>query len=170
MTCFYEEKAKKNFFLKKRIQNGRLKKSAFFKIANCQDFFVKISWISPWVRRIDWCEGHWFISTYMDVRLSNIRAKTGKKCNICVFRLFLPFFGDFEKCTFFESAILIFFCFFPMKISQSLLVSKDGSKFWSSQEWQHFLTHAKNFEGECNTVVCIKVRTAYFLRFWKNHP
>ena len=23
-------------------------------------------------------------------RLSNIRAKTGKKCNICVFRLFLP--------------------------------------------------------------------------------
>ena len=69
--------------------------------------------------------------------------------------------GDFEKCTFFESAILIFFsrkfffffCFFLMKISQSLLVSKDGSKFWSSQKWQHFLTHAKHFEGECNVYV-----------------
>ena len=66
--------------------------------------------------------------------------------------------GDFEKCTFFESAILnfffqkkIFFCFFPMKISQSLLVSKDGSKFWSSQMWRHFLTHAKHFDGECNS-------------------
>jgi hypothetical protein len=51
---------------------------------------VKISWIVPWVSRIDWCEGHWFISTYMAVRLSNIRAKTIEKCNICVFRLFLP--------------------------------------------------------------------------------
>ena len=42
--------------------------------------------------------------------------------------------GDFEKRCFFESAILnfffwIFFCFFPMITSQSLLVSKDGSKF-----------------------------------------
>ena len=42
-----------------------------------------------------------------------------------------------------------FFCFFPMKISQSLLVSKDGSKFWSSQTWQHFLTHTKHSWGEC---------------------
>ena len=64
------------FFFEKKIQNGRLKKSAFFKIANSQNFFVKISWIGPWVRRIDWCEGHWFISTYMAVRLSDIRAKT----------------------------------------------------------------------------------------------
>jgi hypothetical protein len=38
---------------KKKIQNGRLKKSAFFKIANPQNFFVKISWIGPWVSRID---------------------------------------------------------------------------------------------------------------------
>ena len=36
-----------------------------------------------------------------------------------------------------------------MKISQSLLVSKDGSKFWSSQTWQHFLTHTKHSWGEC---------------------
>ena len=43
----------------------------------------------------------------------------------------------------------IFFFFFPMKISQSLLVSKDCSKFWSSQTWQHFLTHTKHSWGEC---------------------
>ena len=101
------KKQKKNFFSKKKIQNGRLKKTTFFKIAKSQNFFARISQIGPWVSRIDWCEGHWFISTYMAVRLSDIRAKTGKKCN-------------FE----------FFFCFFSMKISQSLLVSKDGSKFW----------------------------------------
>ena len=33
----------KNFFEKKKIQNGRFKKSAFFKIANSQKNFVKIS-------------------------------------------------------------------------------------------------------------------------------
>ena len=55
----------------------------FFKIANSQNLFVKISWIGPWVRRIDWCEGHWLSSTYIVVRLSDIRAKTGKKCIFC---------------------------------------------------------------------------------------
>ena len=34
-------------------QNGKLKKTAFFKIANSQKFFVKISQIGPWVSRID---------------------------------------------------------------------------------------------------------------------
>ena len=36
--------------------------------------------------------------------------------------------GHFE---FFFSKKKFFFCFIPMKKSQSLLVSKDGSKFWS---------------------------------------
>ena len=61
----------------------------------------------------------------------------------------------------------IFFCFFPMKISQSLLVSKDGSKIWSSQMWQHFLTHAKHFEGECITqsqqTILIRTCLPFFL-------
>ena len=39
MTDFHGDQAKKI------IQNGRLKKSAIFKIANSQNFFVKISWI-----------------------------------------------------------------------------------------------------------------------------
>ena len=61
----------------------------FFKIVNSRNLFVKISWIGPWVSRIDWCEGHWCGSTYMVVRLSDISSKTGKKCIFCVFRLFL---------------------------------------------------------------------------------
>ena len=58
-------------------QNGRLKKTEFFNSANSQYFFVKISWIGPWVSRIDWCEGHQSYSTYMAVRLSNISSKKG---------------------------------------------------------------------------------------------
>jgi hypothetical protein len=46
-------KQKKNIFFDKKIQNGRLKKIEFFKIANSQFLFVKISWIGPWVSRID---------------------------------------------------------------------------------------------------------------------
>jgi hypothetical protein len=44
---FSWEVSKKYFFLEKKNQNGRLKKTAFFKIANSQNFFVEISWIGP---------------------------------------------------------------------------------------------------------------------------
>jgi hypothetical protein len=77
------------FFIFFKFQNGRLKKSAFFKIANSQKKFVKISGIGPWVSRIDWCEGHWCGSNYMVVRLSDKSSKTGKKCIFGVFRHFL---------------------------------------------------------------------------------
>ena len=33
----------------KKIQNGRLKKTSFSSSANSQYFFMKISWIGPWV-------------------------------------------------------------------------------------------------------------------------
>jgi hypothetical protein len=46
-------KQKKKFVLKKKIQNGRHKKTEIFKIANSQKNFAKISWIGPWVSRID---------------------------------------------------------------------------------------------------------------------
>ena len=75
--------------IQKKFKNGRLKKTEFFNSANSQYFFSKISWIGPWVSRIDWCEGHWCGSTYMAVRLSDISSKTGKKCIFCVFRPFL---------------------------------------------------------------------------------
>ena len=84
----WEWSKKKFFFWKKKYQNGRLKKSLFSKIANSQNFFAKISWIGPWVSRIEWCEAHWFGSTYMAVRLSEESSKTGKKCIFCVFRPF----------------------------------------------------------------------------------
>ena len=65
-------KGKKIFFEKKKNQIGQLKKTQIFTSANFQYFFVKISWIGPWVSRIDWCEENWCGSTYMAVRLSNI--------------------------------------------------------------------------------------------------
>ena len=38
--------------------------------------------------------------------------------------------GNFEKCTFFELAILNFLCLILTKTRQSLLVNKGFSKFW----------------------------------------
>ena len=75
-------------FLKRKIQNGRLKKTEFFNSANSQYFFLKISGIGFWVNSINWCKSHQCGSTYMVVRLSDISSKTGKKCNFCVFRPF----------------------------------------------------------------------------------
>ena len=37
----------------KKIQKGPLKKTEFFKIANSQTFFTKISQIGPLVKKID---------------------------------------------------------------------------------------------------------------------
>ena len=114
-----------------KIQNGRLKKPSFSSSPNSQYFFMKISGIGPWVSRIGWWEGHWFGSTYMAVRLSDIRSKTAKKCLFCVFRplLRMTFFwvGHFE---FFFQKKNYFFCFIPMKISPNLYGRMDGSKFW----------------------------------------
>ena len=73
---------------KKKNQNGRLKKTEIFKTANSQKNFVKISWIGPWVSRVDWCKGHWCGSTHMVVRLSDISSKTGKKLFFCVLGCF----------------------------------------------------------------------------------
>jgi hypothetical protein len=44
---------KKSKKIKKKIQNGHLKKRSFSSSANSQYFFVKILWIGPWVSRID---------------------------------------------------------------------------------------------------------------------
>ena len=51
LTVFHGDEAK--FCFEKKNQNGRLKKTMFFKIANSQYFFEKILWIGPWVGRID---------------------------------------------------------------------------------------------------------------------
>jgi hypothetical protein len=53
VTNYHGDEAKKIFFFGKKIQNGRLKKTEFFKIANSQYYFVKNSWIGPLVSRIE---------------------------------------------------------------------------------------------------------------------
>ena len=50
----WEWSKKKYFFLKKKkFKMSDFLKLRFFKIANSQNFFAKISQIGPWVRRID---------------------------------------------------------------------------------------------------------------------
>jgi hypothetical protein len=44
--------------IEKKNQNGRLKKTEIFKTNNPRNFFAKISWIGPWIRNVDWCDGH----------------------------------------------------------------------------------------------------------------
>ena len=51
LLVFIEMKQKK--IVEKKNQNGRLKKTSFSSSANSQYFFMKISWIGPWVSRID---------------------------------------------------------------------------------------------------------------------
>ena len=85
----WEWSKKKFFFLKKKSKMAVFQKWPFFKIANSQNFFMKISHTGPWISRIDWCKGHWCGSTYMVSRLSYVSSKTCKKCIFCVFRLLL---------------------------------------------------------------------------------
>ena len=96
MGCIFQwNEAKKKFKMADiKIQNGRLKKTSFSSSANSQYFFMKFSWIGPWVSRIDWCEGHWFGSTCVVVRLSDISSKTSKKCIVCVFCHFWAYVGQ----------------------------------------------------------------------------
>ena len=58
---------------KKKFQNGRLNSPA-----NFQYFFQTISEIGLWVRRINWCERHWFCSTYMVNHQPDNRRKAGE--------------------------------------------------------------------------------------------
>ena len=82
-------KKKKNFFWKKNFKMADSKKVSFSTTPKSWAITAKISWIGPWVSRIDWCEGHWCDITYMIERRSNVSSKTGKKCIFCVFRPFL---------------------------------------------------------------------------------
>ena len=69
-----------------------------------------------------------------------------------------PFWNFFLKFLYQKK----FFCFIPMKTSQSLLVSKDGSKFWSSQTWQYFLTQTNHYAPECIAKICGQPSMAFF--------
>ena len=85
---FIRKNKTKFFFFEKKIQNGRLKKTSFCQTVNSQYFFAKLSRMGPWVNRIDWCEGHWFGSICVVVRLSDISSKMAKKHQKSTFSLF----------------------------------------------------------------------------------
>ena len=81
----------------------------FFKIANFHNFLQKFQRLVLWlVGLIDTKAINVAQPIYIVVRMSDIRAKTGKKCIFCV-----------SGC----------FCFILMKISQNLYGRMDGSKF-----------------------------------------
>ena len=46
----------------------------YFTVLKLIRIFTKISEIGPWVNRINWCEGRWFCSTYVVVRLSDVSS------------------------------------------------------------------------------------------------
>ena len=82
--CLFSLRWSKIFiFFEKKNKNWQIKKH--FPAPPILNIFMKISWIGPWVSRIDWCEGHWCGSTYMVMRLSDISSKTGKKCILIFF-------------------------------------------------------------------------------------
>ena len=58
----------------------KISKNGDFQLLQFLIFFSKISGIGPWFSKIDWCEGHWYGSTYMAERQKHI---------FCIFRLFL---------------------------------------------------------------------------------
>ena len=80
-SCFLLEK-------KNKISKWPTQKKVIFQLRQLSIFFTKISWIGPWVGRIDFCKGHWCGSTYMVTRLSYISLQTGQKC------VFWPFWAN----------------------------------------------------------------------------
>ena len=59
---------------------------------------------------------------------------------------------------------IFFFAFFPWKLVKV---------YWlASQTWQHFLTHAKHFEGECSSVQVVYIKLFFvfvlFILEWAN--
>ena len=76
LLCFSYRKPPKIFLNNPITKNQETKQKSFQGFVNSQYFFMKISWIGPWVSRIDWCEEHLSGSTYIVLRLSNKSSKT----------------------------------------------------------------------------------------------
>ena len=131
------------FFLKKKNQNGCLKKRSFSSSANSQYFFVKILWIGPWVSRIDWCEGHWCGLTYMVVRLSGISPNTAQKHQKCNFCLFLSLCRTASQPYRLNhvNALCINQSYKPK--DQSIKISQKNIENWRS--WKMIFFFSKNF-------------------------
>ena len=115
-----KQKQKKIFLKKKKNQNGRLKKTEIFNSPNSQYFFMKISWIGPWVSRIHWCKGRWCGSTYLVVRLFDITSKMAYKLN----RFCSAFCCDARNCF-----IILQFC--PLVYSAINILQFSADWSWS---------------------------------------
>ena len=60
------------------------------------------------------------------------------------------------------------FSFILIDISHKLWGSMDGTQFYSSQTWNHFLTHAKQTASECNW--CLFQITRFPIKVISNQP
>ena len=60
----------------KKIKMADSKKLSFSTTPKSWAIVAKISRIGPWVSRIDWREGHWYDSSYIVVRRSDLSTKT----------------------------------------------------------------------------------------------
>ena len=89
------------FSFEKKNPKWQTLKNLFFQNCQFSIFFVKVSWIGPCIRWIDWCKGHWCGSTYMVERLSERKLKNRQKIKEYIERrhgepfefLFLPKMG-----------------------------------------------------------------------------
>ena len=108
---------------------------------SCQKRPSKSLVFDSWFERLFqhlWCGKHntHISSSQYSLNALCINQPTNPRTNPWNFHNKILRIGDFEKCTFFKSAILnfffefFFFCFIPMKISPNLYGRMDGSKFW----------------------------------------
>ena len=164
--------AKKKIFLKKKNQKGRHKKTEFFdhhqKLSNFRQNFT--NWSSAWVSRISWCKGHWFCSTYMAVRLSDICSKTVKKHKKCIFCLFWsicrtasrPYrLGEPHQCPLHHSILLTqgtihfffkknFFASSSWKLVTNYVLEWMGLNFYDYDGLQPKTTPPKHISRQCS--------------------
>ena len=105
-----EIKQKKKVKIKIKMADSKKNKKQRFSKSPILNI-LKISWIGPWVNRIFWCEGHWWSSSYMAVRLSDIiKLKNGLKTQQ---RKFLPVF-ELTLCLICLRSFAFLWCKMPM--------------------------------------------------------
>ena len=155
--------------IKKKYQNGWLKKAEIFNSPSSQFFFAKISGIGLWVSTINWCKGHWCGSTYLVVRLSDIKGQFTVKNAIL---LFLALFWtdvrqpddhiDWElgvlKISVCLSWSFDFFCFSAVYIM-----------FYSSlrlPDLAHCLADIPQKSSRCYPLLCIVNTYIFITYFW----
>ena len=142
MTNFHGDEAKKNF-------SGT---NAFFVFFACFGAYVGQSH-----RHIGWAKSMPFAS----FNPTNRRTNPWNFGGIC------SAFDEVEKLSFFESAILNFFCFIPMKISHKLHVRVDGTQFlllW----WFTAKNKGGNHKWAWVYMICSQEarQNQYFETFW----